>query len=428
MPPVRTLDVLVGVGTLLFGMMLFALTIWLTTTAGSDEPGVPHVHKSRIAKHKTRTAHEGIPLVALRWDADEGGYMIELVVGKSDTPVEFVLDSGSGHLSAKGSGCKWTSCGDDGQDVCTTQACPCKLDKTGKRCDSQRYIPKGRKLQPGQDGAGTDTVMAFGSQEDTVSHYMEDVRMPHFTLHTCADMKRADVMGGGGGGGSHDIRDLVVHQIHTIKGTSSSNIMGLSLPLPNSPQVVVSKLSDVWSVILHDASGWFALQSLTSCFPKTEYMKMVWPREFSQFMTRFYVVPLISMSVSDARGQFTRVPTHRCPSYLVLDTGTTCCYTEPGLGAVMRSECGYDDTRSGLRFEVRGTGGKVVFLQYTADECRDPDNPQYCVFNCDPDTTLPEFTDIFGGLSVILFGATLMRNHYWEYDLSKNRVGVQRIL
>ena len=425
MQKVQSCDVWICVCTLLFGIIVFGLTVWLTTR---DEPGVLHVHKSRLAKHLTRSAREGIPVVPLRWDADEGGYMIELIVGKSDTPVEFVLDSGSGHLSAKGPGCKWTSCGDDGQDVCTTQACPCKLDKTGKRCDSQRYIPKGRKLSPGQDGAGHDTVMAFGSQEDTVTHFMEDVRMPHFTLHSCEDMKRDGLSGGGGSKGAHEVRDLVVHQIHTIKGTSSSNIMGLSLPLPNSPQVVVSKLSDVWSVVLHESNGWFALQSLVSCFPKTEYMKMVWPREFSQFMTRFYVVPLVSMEVSDAAGTFRAVPKNQCPSYLGLDTGTTCCYTEPQLGQVMRSACGYDDMRSGMRFTVRGTGSKLVYLQYTAEECRDPDNPQFCAFNCDPETTLPGFVDIFSGLSVILFGATLMRNHYWEYDLTNNRVGVERLV
>ena len=416
-------DVWICLGTLLFGLIVFGLTVWLTTR---DEPGVLHVHKSRLAKHRTRSAMEGIPMVSLRWDADEGGYMIELLVGKSNTPVEFVLDSGSGHLSAKGPGCKWTSCGDDGQDVCTTQACPCKLDKTGKRCDSQRYIPKGRKLTPGQDGAGHDTIMAFGSQEDTVTHFMEDVHMPHFTLHSCADVKHPKALNGGSSG-AHEVLGLVVHQIHAIKGTSSSNIMGLSLPLPNSPQVVVSKLSDVWSVVLHDSHGWFALQPLSSCFPKTEYMKMVWPREFAQFMTRFYVVPLLSMEVSDANGTFRAVPKNHCPAYLVLDTGTTCCYTEPQLGQVMRSTCGYDDMRSGMRFAVRGTGSPV-HLQYTAEECRDPDNPQYCAFNCDPETTLPGFTDIFGGLSVILFGATLMRNYYWEYDLTNNRVGVERLV
>ena len=133
------------------------------------------------------------------------------------------------------------------------------------------------------------------------------------------------------------------------------------------------------------------------------------------------------MEVSDANGTFRAVPKSQCPSYLVLDTGTTCCYTEPGLGQVMRSACDYDDTRSSMRFAVRGTGSPV-YLQYTAEECRDPDNPQYCAFNCDPETTLPGFVDIFGGLSVILFGATLMRNHYWEYDLSNNRVGVERLV
>ena len=396
------------------GAMAFGLTV---TTY--DEENALVVQSARKGKQARLARGAGLKLVPLRWDKDEGAFMISLYVGAGAEPVEFVLDSGSGSLSAKGPDCQWTSCGESGQDTCITQACPCKADKTGKKCKASRYVPQGRKLRPGERGAGKDTVVTFGSQEDTVTHFLEDVHMPHATAGSC---EAALTSAGLKADARHVMSDVVMHQVHAIKGTSTSNIMGLSLPAPGNTQVVVSRLSDVWSLVLFDTHGWFALQSMQTCFPKTQFMKLVWPREFASFMTRFYVVPLLKMEVVNGAGPGTAL--RDPPKFVVFDTGTTCCYAEPGLGARMRAFCGYDSGSSGLMFTLQGEGGKVVVLNYTATELRDPDNPPQSSFNCDPDTTLPDYHDIFGDTSVILFGAVPMRNRYWEYDLGKKRLGV----
>lgn len=399
--------------------VLGAVAFGLTVTTYDEDNAL--VAKSAATGRKARLARgAGLKLVPLRWDKDEGAFMISLYVGAGEEPVEFVLDSGSGSLSAKGPGCKWTSCGESGQDVCTTQACPCRADKTGKKCNASRYVPQGRKLRPGESGAGKETTVAFGSQEDTVTHFMEDVHMPHATAESCqaalnGGTLRADA--------KHLMSNVVVHQVHAIKGTSTSNIMGLSLPAPGNTQVVVSRLTDVWSLVLFDTKGWFALQSMQSCFPNTQFMKLVWPREFSSFMTRFYVVPLKKLEVVNGNSAVT---VGNCPQFVVFDTGTTCCYTEPTLGAHMRQTCSYSPQSSGLVFTLKGESGDVL-LDYSASELRDPDNPSLSSFNCEPDTTLPDYHDIFGNTSVVLFGAVPMRNRYWEYDLSKKRLGVHKL-
>jgi hypothetical protein len=152
-------------------------------------------------------------------------------------------------------------------------------------------------------------------------------------------------------------------------------------------------------------------------------MKLVWPREFSSFMTRFYVVPLKKLEV--VNGSSATI-VQNCPQFVVFDTGTTCCYTEPTLGAHMRQTCGYSPQNSGLVFTLKGESGDVM-LDYSASELRDPDNPSLSSFNCEPETTLPDYHDIFGNTSVVLFGAVPMRNRYWEYDLSKKRLGVHKL-
>jgi len=407
--------VTLGIVVFILGTLAFGLTV---TTYDEDNA---LVSKSAASGKKARLARgTGLKLVPLRWDRDEGAFMISLHVGAGPEPVEFVLDSGSGSLSAKGPGCKWTSCGETGQDACVTQACPCKADKTGKGCNSSRYVPLGRQLKPGESGAGKDTVVAFGSQEDTVTHFMEDVHMPHANAESC----RMALSGGAlPADKKHLMSNVVMHQVHAIKGTSTSNIMGLSLPAPGNTQVVVSRLTDVWSLVLFDKHGWFALQSMQLCFPKTQFMKLVWPREFATFMTRFYVVPLQKLEVVNNNQAYTVT---RCPKFVVFDTGTTCCYAEPELGEHMRKTCNYSSKTSGLIFTLQGTSAPVI-LDYTASELRDPDNSSLSCFNCEPDTTLPDYHDIFGNTSVVLFGAGPMRNRYWEYDLNKKRLGVDKI-
>jgi hypothetical protein len=177
-----------------------------------------------------------------------------------------------------------------------------------------------------------------------------------------------------------------------------------------------------WSVVLRPESGWFALGSLAACFPHAHYAPLIWPREFSGFNTRFYVVALKSMLVGPRPGALRRVAKAHTPQYVVLDTGTTCTYSPPALGAAMRA-AGWDANASMLSLECDAG----LTLTYEAQELRDPDDASRSVFNCEPDTTLEDFDDIFGGTSVILLGAVMMRNRYWEYDLENGRVGMQSL-
>lgn len=115
----------------------------------------------------------------------------------------------------------------------------------------------------------------------------------------------------------------------------------------------------------------------------------------------------------------------RCPRFLVLDTGTTCTYAAPDLGQRMREAGGWkNEMSSSLRLVL--DGGAV--LTYTPKELKDPDDKTRSVFNCEPHTTLEDFSDIFSGIDAILFGAVMMRNMYWEYDLDKARVGMCKII
>jgi hypothetical protein len=399
--------------------------------------------QSRLAQDDT----SALRLAPLRWDSEEGAFMISLRLGAGPSPVEFVLDSGSGSLSAKGPGCKWTSCGgggggSEGGGACTVRQCPCVSDRSGKGCAASRYVPRGQRLAPGEQGAGADTVVQFGSQEDTVTHFMEEVHMPFVPMEGCAGVRnrqRRHVSGRGAADShTHVISGLVVHQVHAIRGSSTSNIMGLSLPTPGNTQVVLNRLTDVWCVVLYERHGWFAPHSLAACFPATRYMQLTWPRELAGFRTRFYVVQLLVLEVRPGGGggggggrddddETAWLPVPDAPTLVIFDTGTTCCYTEPGLGARMREASGYCPRTSGLRLTLRGAGlgAQPVHITYTAQELRDTEAPDELPgFLCDPETTLEGYAAIFGGARVLLLGAGAMRNRYWEHDLSRGRLGV----
>lgn len=404
------------------GLTLFAVAAVAASKLQADDLAIINVPRGGIRLAKDAPEARIIQATPLTWDEDEGAWMITMQLGKSS--VELVLDSGSGQISAKGNQCKFTTC--EG-DTCITQKCPCGKNSNGrarKNCSAHSYTPSGQRLDPGQDGAGLDTVLSFGTQDNSVIHYKETVSLEMASL-SCSDFSTPPQTALA----THMVtfpEDIVVHLIHAIKGTSSSNICGISRPTRTGVPVIMSYMlagapEHTWSVILHKRGGWFAIGALSECFAP-EYCPLLWPPAFSNFNTRFYVVRLKSLQVSrSGDAPFRTLSAKDTPEFLVLDTGTTCSYAPPELGAKLRA-IDWREQHSSMRLVLENG----VQLTYNNQDLQDPDDPLRSVFNCDPHTTLEDFDSIFA-VPTILFGAVMMRGMYWEYDLDRERVGIARV-
>jgi Flp pilus assembly pilin Flp len=388
---------------------------------------------------RTMVKKSGLPpLAPLWWDDEEGAYMIELVIGAG--LVELVLDTGSSQLSAKGSGCQWTNCEDGGS--CSTRSCPCGFDKDGRErtdCSGHYYQPTGTALNPGEQGAGTSTQLTYGSQEDTVSHYMDAVGIPHVPL-TCTDLAVQVPEGPrdqavGNADDVFDLGNVVVHRVHQISGSSSSNLLGLARPalegMGSAEQgkfVVLDKLyggfAPHWSIILRPEGGWWAMGPLP-CFKSVHYMPLVDPPAFNQFLTHFYVVDIHNMAVGPTPASLKKV--RNAPKYAIIDTGTTYTYASTRLGDVL-DKMGFDEASWYIEFEL-GDRNDPVKITYSPEQMQDPDFPTASVLQCSAGRTLDDYDSIFPRkTNVLLFGAIMMRNCYWEFDLDKRRLGVQPLL
>ena len=65
-------------------------------------------------------------------------------------------------------------------------------------------------------------------------------------------------------------------------------------------------------------------------------------------------------------------------------------------------------------------------ITYDSTQMKDPDFPSTSVLQCTEGRTLDDYDTIFpSNLNVMLFGALMMRNCYWDFDLNNMRVGVQ---
>lgn len=376
------------------------------------------------------------PVASLWWDKEEGAYMIELVVGNGI--VELVLDTGSSQLSVKGTGCQWTKC--DGSS-CKTKSCPCGISKDGKqRTDCNNYYyneSSGRSLKPGECGAGTTTILTYGSQEDTISHYLDVLSIPRVSL-TC-DMLTTYVPTGPetlipeNYQNAIPVGEVIVHRVSHIKGTSSSNLFGLARPCSESNKeqyVVLDKLFGAartphWSIVLRPEGGWWAMGSLP-CFNSVQYMPLIEPPEFSQFVTNFYIIPVQSFMTGPTLKHLQKIPSNVHPKYVIIDTGTTYTYGSTRLGEAMEN-MGYDESTWYLQF-VLGDHTDSVTLTYSPHDLSDRDFPNESVLQCKSGRTLDNYDDIFPPDSnVLLFGAYMMQHMYWEFDLAHNRIGIQHL-
>lgn len=356
------------------------------------------------------------PLAPLTWNVAEGAYMIELLLG--DARVLCVLDTGSSQVSAKVRGCQWTQC--DAQQ-CTTQDCPCDDGKC-------HYTPSANSYTLAA-GHAYDSVMKYGSQEDTVTHMVDTLVIPKVSL-TCAQlfqpaahasmhMQRAQ----------HGVRaDMVVHQVHAIQGTSTSNMFGLARPSADgaTAPAVLDKLFQataqpkVWSVMLQGKTGWWALGSLP-CFVNKQSMPLLDPPLFRSFVSKFYVVRLLGMRAGPSLGTLATVSA--APKYAVLDTGTTYTYGHELLGASL-GKLGYDEQTWYVQL-LLGDRRKPVTLTFSPEDMQDPEVPHASILQATPGRTLATFHDLFQGNNVLLVGAYMMRNKYWEFDLGANTVSVE---
>lgn len=357
------------------------------------------------------------PLAPLTWNVAEGAYMIELLLGNS--PVLCVLDTGSSQVSAKVRGCRWTQC--DGQR-CSTQDCPCDDGKC-------HYTPSPHSFNL-VDGHAYESVMKYGSQEDSVTHVIDTLVIPKVSL-TCAQLfgpsplytmqhaKHAQ----------HGVRaDMVVHQVHAIQGTSTSNMFGLARPSPGTATTptVLDKLfphhtqAKVWSVLLQPRTGWWALGPLP-CFANKQRMPIVDPPLFRSFVSKFYVVRLLHMRAGPTLTTLATVSAS--PKYAVLDTGTTYTYGHELLGASL-SKMGYDEQTWYVQL-VLGDRRAPVTLTFSPEDMQDPEVPHASILQATPGRTLASFHDLFQGNNVLLVGAYMMRDKYWEFDLGANTVSVE---
>ncbi len=363
------------------------------------------------------------PLAPLWWDRDEGAYMIQLGIGNGT--VEVVLDTGSSQVSVKGEGCTWTRC--EGNE-CTTQPCPCGKDS----CSDRYYRPAGARIAPGEHGAGTNTTLVYGSQEDTVSHYLDKVTIPRASL-TCSqllttvpDSRWASKQGASA---SHQSDNVVVHRVHHIKGVSSSNLFGLARPGKSKAQGTVlletlygPEVAMVWSLILRKQGGWWAMGALP-CFQEVHYMPLLDPPAFHAYLTKFYTVAINAMEVGPSLETLVKVK--GAPQYCVVDTGTTYSYASTSLGAAL-DKVGYDERAWYIRLHL-GNPQNPVVITYSPQQLQDPDVRGASILQCTEGRTLDNFDEIFPNVRVLLFGAYMMRNCYWEFDIDKKLLGVQAL-
>lgn len=351
--------------------------------------------------------------------------MAMLIVGKNEVPL--VLDTGSSQLSVKGDGCRWRSC--EGGD-CTVQPCPCGVGPNGQPrtdCSFHQYNPTGIRVAPGERGTGTSTVMTYGSQIDTIEHFIDTVSLRVAPPSvTCEQLLGENTLEW------NDAKsvtlslphEVIVHRVTHISGSSSSNLLGLARPgagsIEHGKTVVLDSIlhaTRVWSLVLNGSSGWLVAGALPCMAPHVQYAPLVHPPAFRNFLTAFYIVEIEAVLITDSTGNLRRV--RESPRWGILDTGTTCTYGSPALGDAMVA-AGYVEGISGI--QIRLSGG--VTLSYSVGHLRDSEYPETTIVHVSPGRTLDDFDQLFPeSMEGVLLLGVLMFPSYMEFDLDAGRVG-----
>lgn len=372
-------------------------------------------------------------IMPLVWDSYEAAYLVKLLIGNQLQ--ELVVDTGSSQLSVKGSGCEWTMC--DGVSDCTQTKCPCGFNTDGSQrtdCDAQHHYQgnTGILLKPGEKGAGTLTKMTYGSQIDSIQHWWDTIAMPGGSV-TCSELQNSpsriqlDAVGA--------INPLfkshiVVHRVFHIDGTSSSNLLGMSRPNGGSREIGKFSVLDhlfaqsgnkTWGMVCYNNGGWLSLGAIP-CFTNVNYIPLVQPKQLSRFVTSFYIVEIQSFAFGESTENLVEVA--RPPKYALLDTGTTHTYGPIVLGESM-SAAGYNERKHVVCITL-GSKTQQLTMTYTPSDLIDSVFGG-SVLNITRASTFEDYETIFPNNDVILFGAVMMRNRYFEYDLQNNRLGIEQL-
>ena len=411
--------------------ILVVITISVVNTRSkSTEIIVRKVDTSRQNKkmrldvqNQTKKQKNNIILIApLRWDTDEGAFMINMKVGHGD--VQLVFDTGSSQVSVKGPECRWTEC--DNEDVCVVKDCP--LPET--------YKPAGPALAPGEAGAGTNTTLTYGSQEDTIQHFLDTIGLVAIgDPATLCNVLTSGITRVPPGATQYSIDNVIVHNVSAIKGTSTSNLFGFAnVPLNDKhsetngeftliEQVFKDRIIN-WNLVLWEQHGWWVAGELpVGCFPALTYIPLITPTVFHNFITNFYVLPILSFEVGNNEPNLHEIQDNAVvPKYCVIDTGTTLTYGDPGLGSAMRRE-GYVDGKGWLRITL-GTVSNNYSLTYSPSMLIDPEYPGTSIMQVDSDTTLDDYNEIFNNEKVLLFGILMMTNRVWNFNVANECTGI----
>jgi hypothetical protein len=141
------------------------------------------------------------------------------------------------------------------------------------------------------------------------------------------------------------------------------------------------------------------------------------------FVSRFYTVRLLTLRAGPTLN--TMVAVSGAPKYAVLDTGTTYTYGHVELGHAL-DKAGYDEQTWYIQL-LLGERSRPVTLTYSPRQMADPEVPHASVLQVTRGRTLDSFHDLFGGNNVLLMGAYMMRDKYWEFDVGKNSVSVESV-
>ena len=412
---------------ILYGSIILIVVIAVCLTV-QFAPSINSSNKSRLSL-TSNSAEPNMaiimpPMCRLFWDKTEGAFMITLKIGAG--LVDLVVDTGSNVLSAKAKQCEFNEC--NGSE-CNLKTCPCGDNPNGTPrldCSTYAYQPSesSQILKPGEHGAGYSTRLQYGSQEDSIVHYVDSVEVPYIDVK-CADVLSAEYRHFPATDRFINLgSDVIVHSVYHIKGASSSNLFGLARPGGGDRvllESLFSKKSKIhFSMILRKQFGYYATGPMP-CFNKVNYMKLQQPTEFMSFMTKFYIVKLTDMYVGSDPNNLSRV-TASVPKFVIIDTGTTCSYTSPSLGSELQ-RMGYSENGDCIQLHL-GSRRSPLIITYSPSDMRDPETGGSS-FNCLSGNTLDNFDKLFPLSPPLLLGALMMQNMYWEIDLSKNRVGVQ---
>ena len=325
------------------------------------------------------------PICRLWWNRNEGAMMIMLKVGLN--LVSLVLDTGSSVLSVKSSDCNFIEC--NGKTCDKSKKCPCgDVDgKTISDCGNHVYKPTklGKKIKAGESGTSHNTHLQYGSQEDTIRHYMDTVSVPYIDV-TCQDVIDPQYKKIASSDKFIDIGDnIIIHSVYQIKGASSSNLFGLSRPAKKGENVLLDSLfgkkNMIFSLVIRSWGGFFSLGPLP-CFSNLQYVRLLQPVLFKNFVTKFYIIQLSKMFIGPDINNLTQV-INNVPKYCLIDTGTTLSYASSKLGLELKKN-GYNANTDYMQLHV-GSSKNPVILTYSSNDLKDPDYPSLTVLNCLPD-------------------------------------------